>query len=117
MCNYFKPTDRDAYVPLESCHHSFWLCNIPRGQFIRLKGNCTRKEDFISQSQVLSSRFQQKEYDKNTLDGEIERVRIMGRHVLVSNLNRECKNDVNNFKMTLDYNVQYKKFEKIVLKN
>lgn len=34
--NYFKPTIRNGYIPLESCYHNTWLCNIPRGQFIHL---------------------------------------------------------------------------------
>lgn len=41
----------------------------------------------------------------------------MDRQVLVSNQNRECNSNVTNFKMVLDYNVQNKKFEKIVQNN
>lgn len=51
-----------------------------------------------------------------TLDGEIERVRMMDRQTLVANKNRE-QTDNTSFKILLDYNVQHKKFEKNVLKN
>lgn len=26
--NVFKPTDRNGYIPLDSCYHQSWLCNI-----------------------------------------------------------------------------------------
>lgn len=115
--NNFKPTDRNSYIPLESCHHRSWLCNFPRGQFIRLRRNCTHEDDYISQSQVLASRFQQKGYEKSALDSEIERVCNMDRNVLVSNQIRDNDIGVPNFKMVLNFNVQHKKFERIFQKN
>lgn len=57
--NHFKPTDRNAYIPLNSCHHKMWLCNFPRRQFIRLR-NCSSEEEFLLQSQVLANRVIQK---------------------------------------------------------
>lgn len=57
-CNYFKPTNRNAYIPLYSCHHCQWLCNILRGSFIRLRHNYTFEGNYLAQSQVLSNRFQ-----------------------------------------------------------
>lgn len=60
MMNHFKPTDRNAFIPLGSCHHTQWLCNIPRGQFVRFRRNCTHESDYLSQSQVLTARFLQK---------------------------------------------------------
>lgn len=47
-----------------------------------------------------------------TLDGEIERVKVMDRQSLVVNKNKEDKKGNYNFKMLLDYNVQHKKFRK-----
>lgn len=87
LCNYLKPTDQNAFIPLGSCHHKSWLCNIPRSYFVRLRRNCTEEEDFITQSQVLSSRFQQKGYDKSSLDSE--KVWAMDRASLVSNKIKE----------------------------
>lgn len=28
--SYFKPTDRNSFIPRDSCHHPMWLKNIPR---------------------------------------------------------------------------------------
>lgn len=82
LTNHFKPTDRNSYIPLGSRHHSSWLCNIPRGQYIRLRRNCTTMEDFGNQSQVLSSRFEQKGYNRAVLDEEVFRVMSLDRKEL-----------------------------------
>lgn len=108
MINHFKPTDRNAFIPLESCNHNRWLCNFPRGQ------NCTQEEDFVSQSQVLSTRFQQKGYDRSILDNEIEKVRNMDRNTLIFNVPNVNQNTTTQIRMILDFSVQHKKFEKIV---
>lgn len=34
---FFKPTDRNGNIPLDSCHHHSWLSAVPKGQFLRLK--------------------------------------------------------------------------------
>lgn len=31
---YFKPTNRNGYIPVDSCHHDQWLKSIPHGQFL-----------------------------------------------------------------------------------
>lgn len=114
MINHFKPTDRNAFILLESCHHNRWLRNIPRGQCIRLRRNCTQEEDFISQSQVLSTRFQQKGYDQSILENEIEKVRNIESNTLSLNISGISQNTTTQMRMILDFNFQHKKFEKIV---
>ena len=59
---YFKPTDRNGYIPVDSCHYHQWLRSVPQGQFLRMKRNCTRREDFDSQCQILKKRFLDKGY-------------------------------------------------------
>lgn len=27
---YFKPTDRNGFIPTDSCHHQSWLCSTQR---------------------------------------------------------------------------------------
>lgn len=108
LCNYLKPTDRNSYIPLGSCHHKSWLCNIPRGQFVRLRRNCTRDSDFIAQSTLLTSRFVEKGYDAHTLKSEVEKVLAMDRTVLISDKVKNTSSSVSNF----NYNVQHKQFEK-----
>lgn len=57
---YFKATDRNSYIPTMSCHFRPWMDNIPRGQYMRIKKNCTQKADFELQSQLLTNMFKQK---------------------------------------------------------
>lgn len=117
MVTHFKATDRNAFIPVESCHHSKWLCNIPRGQFIRLRRNCTEVGDFLSQSQTLISRFTEKGYDKNKLVQELDNVVTLDRKVLVSNAPRVAQGEPKQIRMILDFNIQHKQFEKIVQKH
>lgn len=60
---YFKPTD--------SCHQDQWLRAIPRGQFLRLRRNCSRTSDFLAQYQLLKNRFLERGYKSDLLDREI----------------------------------------------
>lgn len=113
--NFFKPTDRNSFIPLSSCHHKLWLCNIPRGQFIRLRRNCTSQSDFLSQSQVLAERFKQKGYDSPTLENEITRISQMERETILEGSKKISSNC--EYKILLDYSIQHKKFERIVKKH
>ncbi|KAM8967064.1 collagen alpha-6(VI) chain [Pelodytes ibericus] len=47
---YFKPSDGNGYIDYSSCHHPSWLNNIPKGQMMRLKRNCTSDGEFLGQS-------------------------------------------------------------------
>lgn len=50
---FFKSTDRNRYIPTDSCHHPNWLKAIPKGQFQRIRRNCFHLEDFQSQANIL----------------------------------------------------------------
>lgn len=54
-------------MPINSCHYNPWLNNIPKGQLIRLRRNCTRKTDFLDQADVIRRRFPNKSYYDNKL--------------------------------------------------
>ncbi|XP_068115920.1 mucin-2-like [Hyperolius riggenbachi] len=71
--NYFKPTDRNGYLDYHSAHHKPWLKNVPFGQFKRLRRNCTNKEDYIKQSEILRTRFQEKHYPTPLIESAFER--------------------------------------------
>lgn len=34
---FFKTTDRNGYIPVDSCHHVYWLKSIPRGPVFKNK--------------------------------------------------------------------------------
>lgn len=59
---YFKETDHNALMPLTSCHHKSWLAAVPKGQFQRIRWNCTQVSDFYQQATILNQRFLSKGY-------------------------------------------------------
>lgn len=80
---YFQETDRNAYIPLSSCHHVSWLNAVPRGQFQCIRRNCTDISDYLQQAQVVRSRFLEKGYQERDIDETIEKVGTMDRsHML-----------------------------------
>ena len=52
-----KPRDFHFYLNTSSCHPSHVLKNIPKGQFIRLRRICSRKLDYLLNSEILFKQF------------------------------------------------------------
>ena len=66
--NHNKPTNGNSYLHYDSCHHPVWKKNIPKGQFNRLKRNCTRDEEYIEQSILMQKKFEEKCYPENLVN-------------------------------------------------
>ena len=66
--NYTKPTAGNSYLHYDSCHHPLWVKNIPKGQFCRLRQNCTKDSDYILQSAHLKQKFLEKGYPEPLID-------------------------------------------------
>lgn len=62
---YFKPTDRNSYLPIHSGHHPLWLKNISKGP---------SDADFESQTQVIKKKHMEKGYKAPHLDRVFEEV-------------------------------------------
>lgn len=65
--NYTKPTAGNLYLHFDS-YHPQWVNNIPKGQFCRLRQNCTRDCDYVSQSTHLKQKFLEKGYPDKLVD-------------------------------------------------
>lgn len=61
---------------------------------------------------MIGVRFIQKGYDKEFIKGKIEEVTHMQREVLIEDKKYDCQQDL--VPVVLDYNIQYKKIEKII---
>lgn len=72
---FFKETDRNAYIPTTSNHHKNWVRNIPKGQFKRVRRNCTLDSDYQDQSQKLVERFVEKGYNREEMESTARAVR------------------------------------------
>lgn len=96
---YFKETDRNSYVPTSSGHHPLWLKNIPKGQIMRVKRNCsTQVENFLSQSKILTERFKARGYDPQILEKVVEEVGLISRDVCLQEKNTVISPDLKNNK-------------------
>lgn len=51
-----------SYLLVNSGHNLPWLRNIPKGQLMRVRRNCTYDSDFLILSQVIEEKFIQKGY-------------------------------------------------------
>uniref|UniRef100_A0A8C5PH59 Helix-turn-helix domain-containing protein n=1 Tax=Leptobrachium leishanense TaxID=445787 RepID=A0A8C5PH59_9ANUR len=56
---YFKQVDINSFIHIESCHHAPWLTNIPKGQILRIRRNCSKLSDFEEQAELLKKQFVQ----------------------------------------------------------
>lgn len=65
--NHSKLVVGNSYLHHNSCHHPALKNIIPTGQFLRLKNNCSKCQDYILQSQVPMDKFMEKGYPKDLL--------------------------------------------------
>lgn len=85
---YFKVTDRNSFIPRDSCHHKAWLDSVPKSQYIRLKRNCSTNTDFLAQSKVLTDRFIEKGYEAQFLTEKLNQVVSLDRDALLADKTR-----------------------------
>lgn len=107
---FFKDTNRNGYVPIQSCHHLKWLTAIPKGQYMRIRRNCNSIEDYNTQSAILTNRFSEKGYSSRALNKCQKQVLSMNRETLLS------KSKKVSFRADLDFitgfHRQYREVEK-----
>lgn len=115
--SFFKATDRNSYISTTSCQHKPWLDNIPRGQFMRMRRNCTLEDDFETQSDRLEGMFLDKGYRKEFLKRERNMVRNLSRDDLLRDKNAAVGNkEFDGTCIVLDYSLQSKDVERILKK-
>lgn len=80
---FFKATDRNGFVPTNSCHHPQWLVAVPKGQYMRIRRNYDNLIDFHTQSDILTQRFCEKGYSLEDLTKTKNQVLSMDRESLL----------------------------------
>lgn len=101
---------------MDSCHHRSWLMNIPKGQFIRFRRNCTEISDYKQQAKLIEERYIKKGYIRPFLQQKIEEVGNIERETLLRNKEKRELN-FSETPLILDYNIQYRKLETIIRKH
>lgn len=66
-----------------------WLINIPKGQFIRLRTNCSVNNEYLKQAQWMGKRFEDKGYSKEFIDNKILEVNQVSREILIQDKVKE----------------------------
>ena len=110
---HFKSVDSNSYLSLNSCHHKSWLLNIPKGQLVRIKRNCTNNTDFLTQAEFIGARFKNKGYSDNFIDEQIQSVAGLDRNTMLQG-NIKKQRDMMAPAIILDYNIQHKDVEKLI---
>ncbi|OCT71820.1 hypothetical protein XELAEV_18034798mg [Xenopus laevis] len=62
-----KPSAGNSLLRADSCHPSHFNKGIPRGQFLRLRRNCSSDDNFLKESCKLQDKFLAKGYTLATL--------------------------------------------------
>ena len=88
---FTKPTDSHFYLNTSSCHQSHVLKNILKGQFIRLRRICSRKSDYLLNSEILCKQFIERGFHEKELKKTIKQVAKMDRNELLRDRIRENK--------------------------
>ncbi|XP_078524891.1 vomeronasal type-2 receptor 1-like [Lissotriton helveticus] len=82
---HFKPTSRTCLLRYDSFHPRNLRTNLPYGQFLRLRRNCTQIKDYKTQAQDLKKKLQQRRYPEKIIDVAMKRARNNNREALLEN--------------------------------
>lgn len=116
---FFKTADRNGYIPTSSCNHPQWIGNIPKGQLMRIHRNCSNRNEYEEQADIIINRFLEKGYKRKGLIVLKEKMKNMDRKTLIEGtLDHHRKEKHKNLDLAFltGYNRQYKTMESIIKK-
>lgn len=114
---FFKPTDRNSFLPMHSGHHPLWLRNVPKGQMMRVRRNCSSLEDYDQQAMILKNRFVEKGYKSQHLDWIMEEIRALPREHCLRNTNIVETNLDHEWSFISSFHSQFREVENIFHKH
>ena len=88
---FTKSTDSHFYLNTASCHPSHVAKNMTKGQFIRLRRICSRKSDYLLNSEILCKKFIGRGFHEKELKKTVKQVAKMDRNELLRDRIRENK--------------------------
>ncbi len=80
---YCKPTDSHNYLHFNSAHPEHNKTSLPYSQYLRLKRICSRDEDFLRHSRMISFHFVRRGYPKTLLLEAFNKVKNLDRRSLL----------------------------------
>lgn len=108
---FFRKTNRNGYIPTNSCHHPQWIGNIPKGKLMHLHKNCSDQKYYKEQSNILINRLIERGYKKKELEILKEKVKLMNRDTMIDGRKNKKSKHMDMAFLT-GYNKQYKSLEK-----
>uniref|UniRef100_A0A8C5PKA4 Helix-turn-helix domain-containing protein n=1 Tax=Leptobrachium leishanense TaxID=445787 RepID=A0A8C5PKA4_9ANUR len=112
---FFKEVDNNTFIDCTSCHHAPWLKGVPKGQFVRLRRNCSDGDTYKEQALSLKQDFLDKGYDDMELVNIILELSQTDRdnYLEYKPNNKEVKEPL----FICDYNHKADKIKKILKKH
>lgn len=86
---FFKTVERNSCIPVDNYHHDPWLINIPKGQMVRFRRNCSEDSTFLEQAKVLGKRFVLKGYNEDFIEEKIKEVFQIPRNTLLQDKDKK----------------------------
>ncbi|KAM8930720.1 LOW QUALITY PROTEIN: uncharacterized protein RCH25_006654 [Pelodytes ibericus] len=128
---YRKPTAGNTILHYTSCHPEHVTRNIPYGEFLRARRNCTSIIEFENQAEALRKRFADRGYPSNIVNKAYIRAKHRDRHSLIGTntaktnrckklkTNKNSSRDTYNTSVSFitDYSAEYEQVKRIVQNN
>ena len=112
---YNKPTDAHQYLHKTSNHPNHVKSNIPKGQFIRARRICTRKEDYMTLTNKMITHFMNHGYDTKKLKKTQTEVGNIDRNTLFQD--RKRSTDDRNVVFVTDWHPNFSRLPSILGEN
>ena len=114
---YRKPTDTHNYLHFSSYHPGHTKRGGPFGQFLRVRRNCTKLNDYDTHSQIMQKHYVERGYPKEHVQLARKNARHCDRGKLI-NPNRQPKNDQSNIvPLVLTHHPSNKQVHDIIMKH
>ncbi len=81
---FCRPLSRNALLRADSNHPRQLIKNIPAGQFLRLRRNCSSDSDFHAKAISMKEHFQTRGYSSECIEEAYQRAARSERHVLLN---------------------------------
>ncbi|XP_056419473.1 uncharacterized protein LOC130360909 [Hyla sarda] len=112
---YRKSTATNSLLHYSSFHPRHTLRGIPTGQFLRVRRNCSRPQDFKVQALDLTNRFKKRGYPKSIISQAYQRANGIERRALLEGTSKRLEDNTLRFVAT--YNNQWQDIRKILGEN
>ncbi|KAM4771055.1 CD109 antigen-like [Rhinophrynus dorsalis] len=80
---YYKPNAGNALLYATSCHPRSLIVNLPVGQFLRVRRNCSTVDDFEIHADVLRNKLKNRGYSLGDIERAYERAKYTPRQDLL----------------------------------